>query len=198
MTMIRVMKIGGSLLDWPLLGSALWEWLQQQPAAANYLLAGGGALADAIRAADQTHALGEERCHDLSLQVMGVTGAILEQLLAQAKASPGATSDQQRRTSVLDVKALLSDDALTSRVGCGLPHSWDVTSDSIAAYLAEALGAHELVLLKSRSLPGSMTFLEASHTSYVDPYFPIAARRVAKVRAVCLRDTIWTEAMLFA
>ena len=29
-----------------------------------------------------------------------------------------------------------------------LPHSWDVTSDSIAAYLAETLHAQKLILLK--------------------------------------------------
>jgi len=29
-----------------------------------------------------------------------------------------------------------------------LPHSWDVTSDSIAAYLAESLHAEKLILLK--------------------------------------------------
>ena len=30
-----------------------------------------------------------------------------------------------------------------------LPHSWDVTSDSLAAYLATLLGARELVLVKA-------------------------------------------------
>ena len=29
-----------------------------------------------------------------------------------------------------------------------LPHSWDITSDSIAAFIAGALGASELILLK--------------------------------------------------
>jgi aspartokinase-like uncharacterized kinase len=29
-----------------------------------------------------------------------------------------------------------------------LPHSWDITSDSIAAFIAGDLGAHELILVK--------------------------------------------------
>jgi dihydroneopterin aldolase len=43
-----------------------------------------------------------------------------------------------------------------------LPHSWDVTSDSIAAWIAGALGARRLVLVKP---PG------ASGDGAVDPYF---------------------------
>ena len=43
-----------------------------------------------------------------------------------------------------------------------LPHSWDVTSDSIAAWLAGALDAERLVLIKSAG---------ASGPALVDAYF---------------------------
>jgi len=42
-----------------------------------------------------------------------------------------------------------------------LPHSWEVTSDSLAAYLAMLLGAEELVLVKP----------VASGDGLVDPFF---------------------------
>jgi aspartokinase-like uncharacterized kinase len=42
-----------------------------------------------------------------------------------------------------------------------LPHSWEVTSDSLAAYLATLLGAEELVLLKP----------VAGGEELADPYF---------------------------
>jgi aspartokinase-like uncharacterized kinase len=44
-----------------------------------------------------------------------------------------------------------------------LPHSWDVTSDSIAAWIAGVLGARQLVLVKP---PGVADSCDA-----VDPYF---------------------------
>jgi aspartokinase-like uncharacterized kinase len=44
-----------------------------------------------------------------------------------------------------------------------LPHSWDVTSDSIAAFIAGALGAEHLVLIKPSSVRAA-----------VDPYFSSA------------------------
>jgi aspartokinase-like uncharacterized kinase len=36
-----------------------------------------------------------------------------------------------------------------------LPHSWDVTSDSIAAWVARAIGARRLVLVKPPGMSGS-------------------------------------------
>ncbi len=46
-----------------------------------------------------------------------------------------------------------------------LPHSWDVTSDSIAAWLASALGAARLILLKP---------VAGDPVKLADPYFPRA------------------------
>ena len=46
-----------------------------------------------------------------------------------------------------------------------LPHSWDVTSDSIAAFVAGALDAARLVLLKPTSSPAP---------DLVDPWFASA------------------------
>jgi aspartokinase-like uncharacterized kinase len=46
-----------------------------------------------------------------------------------------------------------------------LPHSWDVTSDSIAAWLAGALGATRLILLKP---------VAGDPVKLADPYFPRA------------------------
>lgn len=42
-----------------------------------------------------------------------------------------------------------------------LPHTWDVTSDSLAAYLAMLLGAERLVLVKSAE----------GGSELLDPYF---------------------------
>ena len=46
-----------------------------------------------------------------------------------------------------------------------LPHSWDVTSDSIAAWFAGALGAARLILLKP---------VAGDPATLADPYFPRA------------------------
>ena len=73
-----------------------------------------------------------------------------------------------------------------------LPHTWDVTSDSIAARLARRLGAKSLVLLKSR-LPEQPSTLEtACECGYVDRHFRVAAAGMT-VRCVNLRDDLSDE-----
>jgi dihydroneopterin aldolase len=43
-----------------------------------------------------------------------------------------------------------------------LPHTWSVTSDSLAAYIAALLGAHRLVVIKP--LEGAMELMDAHFT----------------------------------
>jgi hypothetical protein len=73
--------------------------------------------------------------------------------------------------------------------GDRLPHSWDVTSDSIAARLAAVVDADELVLLKSADPPaeGGASLLQWAARGYVDRHFPQAARNLI-VRCENLRS----------
>ena len=71
--------------------------------------------------------------------------------------------------SILDCDAFLREDE--SRPGA-LPHSWDVTSDSIAARVAVMLGAERLVLLKSVDVPSGTSWEEALARGWVDAHFP--------------------------
>src|SRR5689334_21336384 len=75
--MIRITKIGGSLLDWPQSRAAIRQWLSTQPRPVNVIIVGGGALAEAIRKADEQFALGEERSHWLCIDVLSITARIL-------------------------------------------------------------------------------------------------------------------------
>lgn len=184
-----VVKVGGSLLELGNLSSRLACWSAQQKTRPCVYIAGGGVWIDAIRRADQRFALGPEAAHWLSVAAMRVTAELLARLLPDASVTTAIDQVPMftKHPIVLIVEEFLRSAEPLVR-GTPLPHSWEVTSDSIAARVAVALESPELVLLKS-TLPDPDTSLtKAAELGYVDAFFPIAAREVPRIRCVNLRQ----------
>jgi aspartokinase-like uncharacterized kinase len=196
---IRVVKLGGSLLDLPDLRDRLRLWLDLQTPAATVLVAGGGKLADAIRAADRVHGLSAEAAHWLCIRAMSVNAHLLQELLPDAVFAPHTVSIlracRQRGLAILDPWPFVhAEERWLSRTP--LPCTWDVTSDSIAARLAVLLSARELVLLKSALPDAGTDLIAAACSGYVDAFFPQAAAELSVVRCVDLRTDGFPSAML--
>ena len=170
----RVVKLGGSLLDWPEFPRRLRQWFAQQPPMPTGFIVGGGAIVDCLRDADRVHQLGEEAAHWLCIKAMSITAQMVAGLLPEL--------------TLLDAEQLLKLDQKTSNNP--LPATWSITSDSIAARACTLLGADELVLLKSKSPPKFATLEELGADDYVDAYFPQASRQIAQIRFVNLRAEV--------
>jgi 5-(aminomethyl)-3-furanmethanol phosphate kinase len=145
---------------------------------------GGGGFADAVREADRTFGLRAATSHRMAILGMEQFGWLLSDLIPGAErcadlARAGGLADG--RTTVL-LPARLPLDAL--------PASWQVTSDSIAAWVAGQLGADRLVLVKEvdglfaawppRGQPlARLTVAElaALRPGGVDAYLPTALER---------------------
>ncbi len=190
---LRVVKVGGSLLDYASLVDALTQWLFQQPPARNLLISGGGAWADEVRRLHRSRRISAESAHWLAIRAMRLTGWMLAQWLphsefcAELDPLPNPFPHAAERIPrILDVEHFLRH-IEPQLPGHPLPVGWHVTSDSIAARLAAVTGAEELVLLKSTGPP--QTVLEQAATAgEVDRYFPVAAAGLPQVRWVNLRD----------
>ena len=202
----RVIKLGGSLLDLDDLVPRLRTWLAAQQPMPSVMLVGGGRLADAIRDAYAVHSLGEEAAHWLCIRLLGVTAELLAKLLPEAtlvrESGELFVAEATRRLVVFDPEQFLREEAsLIERYSVGgiapLPHSWDVTSDSIAARLAVLPHTGELVLLKSSLPSNTATLRQAADAGYVDRYFPTAAADLPRVRCVSLRSDTFAETSLW-
>lgn len=176
-----IAKIGGSLFDWPELKSRLHAWLVQQEDHHVLLIPGGGDLADGIRRLHVTHRLEETTSHWLAIRTMTVHAHFLGHLCQLPVIS---RIDEQLGHAVIDVyPQLLADETSTHP----LPHSWKVTSDSIAAHIAWRFNS-ELVLVKSADVPVGDWESLAEH-GFVDRFFPeIIAQTGISVRCVNLRN----------
>jgi aspartokinase-like uncharacterized kinase len=188
-----VVKVGGSLFDLPDLGMRLRSWLNPFSALRTPLLLvpGGGAAADGIRRLDQVHALGEEKAHWLALRALTLNAHFLAALLPDADVAEDVAACrllwQRGRIAILDGHAFArADEAHAGR----LPHGWAVTSDSLAARVADVLAAR-LILLKSVTIPTGLDWAQAGRAGFVDGYFAEVLSRCVTLLEVCavnLRD----------
>lgn len=193
---VRVVKVGCSLFERPQLCADLRQWLGGQPPAVHILVTGAGGLADTIRNWQPRFGASDAHCHWLCIDLLSITVSLLQQGLpefpllthfADLRFAVAAAKDaEQSNTLIFDVQSFLGDIEPTLPPE-PLPHNWDVSSDSIAARLAEAIDADELVLLKARPCPDEQTdFAALCADRYVDEYFPRIAPRVRKIRLVQL------------
>jgi hypothetical protein len=152
------------------------------------VLVGGGGAADLVRGWDRTHRLGGERSHELALSAMVLNAqfvnAVLPNSVLVAKRSSLRKACAQGAIAVLDPRAVL--DEAEKRSAQRLPRSWDVTSDSIAAFLSISWRAAALVLVKSRLRPAGQS-AAAARRGLVDKYLPELSARIPVVAWANLR-----------
>ncbi|HWE39206.1 MAG TPA: uridylate kinase [Isosphaeraceae bacterium] len=188
MSAVRIVKVGGSLLDWPELPGRLSEALRPREHEPSILIVGGGRVADVVRGLDRAHALGDERAHALALRALDLSARLLAAIvpgLEVVETTAEALAMVRGSLPVLATRRFLDED---DRGGDPLPRSWDVTTDSIAARVAARLGAAELLLVKSAPLPPGADRREAARLGLVDPAFPAVARGLRLVSYLNLRD----------
>ncbi len=162
---MMVVKVGGSLFDHPKLAPTLADWLKMQSETKILLVAGGGRFADAVREMDRIHTLGEDAAHWAALASLAAPTAVLKAMLLPY--------NLPKQLELIDCLAFAQrdDDKLLS-----LPHTWQVTTDSLAARIAVVHDCQRLVLLKSCDIPKGTPWKVAVKNGWVDEHFPTIAK----------------------
>src|SRR4051812_2003969 len=144
---ILVVKVGGSLYDRRDLAPRLLQEIARFAGQRILLVPGGGPTANVVRVLDQCHGLGEEASHWLALRALSLNARFLAQLLPESVLVEALDNCRvpwrEGRPCVLDLHAFARADE--DQPDC-LPHSWEVTSDSLAARVAQVVGATRLIL----------------------------------------------------
>ena len=162
---LTVYKLGGSLLDLPDLGERLKACFESAPKECPVLIVGGGSAADLVREWDPRHRLGDAAAHQLAMAAMELNARLVRILLSRIGMAVGLDWRSAGETDVIVPDMLreienAGEDAVPEE-------SWDVTSDSLAAWLAGRCGARRLVFLKSVAWPETLGTAKAG-TSAID------------------------------
>ena len=130
---------------------------------------GGGPFADAVRSAQSSMGYDDGAAHVMALMAMAQFGRVLQSLnpAFRLTASRNAIS---RALKVGKVPVWSPEPMARAEA---LPESWDLTSDSLAAWLAGALCADRLVLVKHGRFEAAAYDVRALVAQgVVDPLFP--------------------------
>jgi dihydroneopterin aldolase len=155
-----VVKLGGGLL--PHLGAfeaALAAIRKAARVRRLLIVPGGGPFADVVRDVHRQHRLSETAAHWMAVLGMDQYAHLIVSRL------PGSVLVRSERGIADALSGSLMPVLAPSqwlRQADPLPHSWDVTSDSIAAWVAGQLGARRLILIKPPAASGG---------TLVDPFF---------------------------
>lgn len=151
-----IVKLGGSLWDAPVLR----DWLDAAARAPRpvTIVPGGGPFADAVRAAQPVMGFDDRAAHRMAILAMQQYAEALAALEPRLPLLADPSSEGVCIWSPWPSAADASD----------LRPSWDITSDSIAAWLAARSGAEMLVLVKSAPVPEGTTLARLAGDGIVD------------------------------
>ena len=142
-----VVKLGGSLLRTPDLKGWLDAFAQFGDGKV-VIVPGGGVFADAVRDAQAKTGIDDATAHQMAVVAMDQYATLMT----------GLNEDLVMASSVLEIAELcLQNKAIVWKpsemvlADKDLPMSWDLTSDSLAAWFADKLNAQHLLIVKSIS-----------------------------------------------
>jgi 5-(aminomethyl)-3-furanmethanol phosphate kinase len=141
-----VIKIGGGLCAFPGALDVVCGAVSDLGRARRIVVVpGGGPFADAVRTFEASHGLSADAAHWMAILAMDQYAHVLAERIGGARMveEPGGIDEAIGKAGV----ALLAP-SRWMRAADVLPHTWQATSDSVAAFVAGALDAERLILVK--------------------------------------------------
>lgn len=168
-----IIKLGGSLQDSEYLQPWLDAIVEHGPGRA-VVVPGGGRFADAVREAQRRFGFDDAEAHRAAVRAMEEYADVLHQLAPRLTPARDAAG----------IRAVLDRGGVPLWLPCAMiidnpevPESWDVTSDSLALWLAQELALQGLVLVKSREVDEKLSLEELAGSGVIDGHFPQLFRK---------------------
>lgn len=159
---MRVVKLGGSLLETGKLFACLKHITAQNQQ--TVVVCGGGLFANTVRAAQKKWHFDDVVAHEMAILAMQQTALMCQNLQLEFELFSKTQDFQNQRFSIW-----LPD--LVELNNAEIEPSWNITSDSLAAWLANELDADELMVVKSCEIDTTLTLTELKDQAIIDAGF---------------------------
>lgn len=161
-----VIKLGGSLVTAKTLLHCLNRIEQQYHSQKVVIVTGGGVFADYVRDLQQHWGFDDTSAHAMAILAMQQTACLVHGLKANFELAYSVSAILQSPPKIL----VWSPD-INELNNAGISATWDITSDSLAAWLANTLSADELILIKSAVIDKTLSLAQLAERGIIDNGF---------------------------
>lgn len=164
--MSQVIKLGGSLLETAALPACLESVVTM--VGPVVIVPGGGPFAEQVRAAQNQWHFDDTAAHRMAILAMQQMALLIHSLVPAFS----LIDDVDTLPAIWPAQPkLIWSPSVAQLDRAGLAASWDITSDSLAAWLAGQLGVDELIIVKSAEIVAGMSLIKLHRQGIVDAAF---------------------------
>jgi aspartokinase-like uncharacterized kinase len=163
-----IIKLGGSLSRSDTLIDCLNVVEKNYQDRAVVIVPGGGAFADQVRMAQQYWQFDDNTAHHMALLAMQQMALMFKGLKPDFAIAHTVAAIQEQ---LIQKKTVIWSPDIVELDNAGIEASWDITSDSLAAWLAKTLSATELILVKSVAIDTRLSLQQLAEQNIVDKAF---------------------------
>jgi aspartokinase-like uncharacterized kinase len=163
---LLVLKLGGSLLETGRLAAVLEQVAQRTRPV--IVVPGGGPFADQVRQSQAANGFDDATAHRLALFAMHQMANVIV-----SRTPHFATAASREEFGLVGASGMVPVWVPAPMAGAApdIPKSWDMTSDSLAAWLAGEVGAAHVALVKSCPVDPDAGLERLAAMGVVDPLF---------------------------
>lgn len=159
---MRVVKLGGSLLETGQIFDCLSHIAKSNQQ--TVVVCGGGEFANQVRQAQTQWHFDDVAAHEMAILAMQQTAILCQNKCPEFMVCSSVTDIAQNHFVIWSP-------IITELNNAQIPATWEMTSDSLAAWLADKLNAEKLVLVKSCDIDSTLSISELTEQGIVDLKF---------------------------
>ncbi|MDI1292859.1 MAG: uridylate kinase [Methylobacter sp.] len=163
-----VIKLGGSLSRSDALINCLNVVEKNYHGRAVVIVPGGGAFADQVRLAQQQWQFNDNTAHRMALLAMQQMALMFNGLKPNFAVVENIAAIKH---PVNRNKTVIWSPDISELDNAGIAASWDISSDSLAAWLGQTLSATELILIKSAVIDAELSLQQLAEQHIIDEAF---------------------------
>lgn len=178
-----VLKLGGSLLS----QAVLQQWLSlasEKGKGQLIIVPGGGVFADQVRSTQKQWQYNDKIAHQMAILAMHQMALLFQGLVAELVLINKITlikENLQQKKVLVWLPNINELDALA------IPATWDISSDTLAVFLAKQLQADKVFLVKSVQIPKISNLQQLTKAGIVDNACAATAENLG-VKVQCLQN----------